>query len=145
VTSLALLQRRKHVGALLEHRPLEAAVAEAAPTSLFPFRGKRLEQRRSRGVTDAAPNLANMSEHRRSNRLARGSLPWPEPAPAQARPVCRGSITVEAPIAPGARLRITAWPRFAPDGSRWLSIEIEPYPSGGRKKPTAHNPLSDHG
>jgi hypothetical protein len=127
VTSLALLQRRKHVGALLEHRPLEAAVAEAAPTSLFPFRGKRLEQRRSRGVTD------------------RGSLPWPEPAPAQARPVCRDSITVEAPIAPGARLRITAWPRFAPDGSRWLSIEIEPYPSGGRKKPTAHNPLSDHG
>jgi hypothetical protein len=86
-----------------------------------------------------------MSEHRRSNRLARGSLPWPEPAPAQARPVCRDSITVEAPIAPGARLRITAWPRFAPDGSRWLSIEIEPYPSGGRKKPTAHNPLSDHG
>jgi hypothetical protein len=134
VTSLALLQRRKHVGALLEHRPLEAAVAEVAPTSLFPFRGKRLEQRRSRGVTDAAPNLANMSEHRRSNRLARGSLPWPEPAPAQARPVCRGSITVEAPIAPGARLRITAWPRFAPDGSRWLSIEIEPYPGGGRKK-----------
>ena len=45
--------------------------AEFASTSLFPFRGKRLTQRRSRGVTDAAPNLANMSEHRRSNRPAR--------------------------------------------------------------------------
>jgi hypothetical protein len=87
-----------------------------------------------------------MSEHRRSNRLARGSLPWPELlAPTQARPACRGLITVEAPIALGARLRIIAWPRFAPDGSRWLSIELEPYPSGGRKKTTAHNPLSDHG
>ena len=78
-----------------------------------------------------------------TTRLARGSLPWPQPpASAQARPVCRGSITVEAPIALGARLRITAWPRFAPDGSRWLSIELEPYPSGGRK-PTAHKQTSE--
>jgi hypothetical protein len=49
-------------------------------------------------------------------RLARGSLPWPAlPAsgPTTVRPVCRGSITVEAPLAPGARLRITAWPRSA--------------------------------
>jgi hypothetical protein len=77
-------------------------------------------------------------------RLARGSLPWPAlPAPGSTtvRPVCRGSITVEARIAPGARLRITAWPRSAPDGTRWLSIELEPYPSGGRN-PTAHNPRS---
>jgi hypothetical protein len=79
-----------------------------------------------------------------TTRLARGSLPWPAlPAsgPATARPVCRGSITVEAPLAPGARLRITAWPRSAPDGTRWLSIELEPYAAGGRK-PTAHNPRS---
>jgi hypothetical protein len=72
-----------------------------------------------------------------TTRLARGSLPWPvspTPGPTTARPVCRGSITVEAPpLAPGARLRITAWPRSMPDGTRWLSIEIEPYPSGGRK------------
>jgi hypothetical protein len=77
-----------------------------------------------------------------TTRLARGSLPWPAP-PASGpipRPVCRGSITVEAPIAPGARLRITAWPRSAPDGARWLSIELEPYPHGGRV--TAHNPPS---
>jgi hypothetical protein len=38
-----------------------------------------------------------------TDRLARGSLPWPElPASVQARPACRGSITVEAPIALGA-------------------------------------------
>jgi hypothetical protein len=76
-----------------------------------------------------------------TDRLARGSLPWPESpdsSPAASRPVCRGSLTVEAPIAAGARLRITAWPRSAPDGEHWLSIEIEPYPAGGRK-PTAHN------
>jgi hypothetical protein len=78
-----------------------------------------------------------------TDRLARGSLPWPLPTPGSTtvRPVCRGSITVEAPIAPGARLRINAWPRSAPDGTRWLSIELEPYSSGGRK-PTAHNPHS---
>ena len=75
-------------------------------------------------------------------RLARGSLPWPTlPASVQSKPVCRGSLTIEAPIAPGARLRITAWPRSAPDGMRWLSIELEAYPHGGRK-PTAHNPRS---
>jgi hypothetical protein len=65
-------------------------------------------------------------------RLPRGSLPWPAPpasGPVTARPVCRGSLTVEAPITPGTRLRITAWPRSAPD------------PSGGRKT-TAHNPPS---
>jgi hypothetical protein len=53
-----------------------------------------------------------------TDRLARGSLPWPAfpaPGPATARPVCCGSLTVEAPLAPGARLRITAWPRSAPD------------------------------
>jgi hypothetical protein len=80
-----------------------------------------------------------------STRLARGSLPWPAPpapGPATARPVSRGSITVEAPLAPGARLRITAWPRSAPDGTRWLSIELEPYPSGARRRATAHNPSS---
>jgi hypothetical protein len=77
-----------------------------------------------------------------TTRLARGSLPWPAPPTSgPTRPVCRGSITVEAPIASGARLRITAWPRSAPDGTRWLSIELEAYPSGGRK-PTAHNPRS---
>jgi hypothetical protein len=74
-------------------------------------------------------------------RLARGSLPWPalpDSSRAASRPVCRGSLTVEAPIDTGARLRITAWPRSAPDGTRWLSIELEPYPRAGRK-PTAHN------
>jgi hypothetical protein len=37
-----------------------------------------------------------------TDRLARGSLPWPAfPAsgPATARPVCRGSLSVEAPLA----------------------------------------------
>jgi hypothetical protein len=73
-------------------------------------------------------------------RLARGSLPWPAlPTPGPAvRPVCRGSITVESPIAAGARLRITAWPRSAPDGSWWLSISIESYPHGGRQPTAAH-------
>jgi hypothetical protein len=75
--------------------------------------------------------------------LTRGSLPWPAPpASTQSKPVCRGSLTIEAPIAPGARLRITAWPSFAPDGSRWLSLAIEPYPSGGGRKPTAHKQAS---
>jgi hypothetical protein len=76
-----------------------------------------------------------------TDRLARGSLPWPalpDSSRFTPRPVCGGSITVEAPIAPGARLRITAWPRSAPDGTRWLSLELEPYPAGSRK-PTAHN------
>ena len=73
-----------------------------------------------------------------TDRLVRGSLPWPAPpASGQSRPVCRGSLTIEAPIDPGARLRITAWPRTGPDGTRWLSIELEPYPSGGRK-PVTH-------
>jgi hypothetical protein len=68
---------------ILRRRAVDATTAgscgaEFASTSLFPFRGKRLEQRRTRGVTDAAPNLANMSEHRRSNRPAR--------APARPRP-----------------------------------------------------------
>jgi hypothetical protein len=75
-----------------------------------------------------------------TDRLARGSLPWPalpDSNRATPRPVCRGSITVEAPLAPGARLRINAWPRSAPDGTRWLSIELEHYPHGGRK-PAAH-------
>ena len=81
MTSRALLQRRKYVGALLEHPPGGSPVAEAAPTSHFPYRGKRLEQRRSEGVTAAAPNLANMSEHRRSNRHAS--------APARPRPMLK--------------------------------------------------------
>jgi hypothetical protein len=80
-----------------------------------------------------------------TDRLARGSLPWPAPpGSVPTRPVCRGSLTVEAPLAPGAGLRINAWPRSAPDGTWWLSLELELYPSGGRK-PTAHNPRSDHG
>ena len=60
-----------------------------------------------------------------TDRLAPGSLPWPEPpASAQARPVCRGSNTVEAPIAPGARLRITAWPRHhLPQATRMSGSE----------------------
>ena len=73
-----------------------------------------------------------------TDRLARGSLPWP--AQLAGRPACR-SLTVEAPLAPGDRLRITAWPRSAPDRTWWLSLALEPYPSGGRK-PTAHNPRS---
>jgi hypothetical protein len=76
-----------------------------------------------------------------TTRLARGSLPWPEPPDsnrAASRPVCRGSLTVEAPIDTGARLRITAWPRSAPDGSWWLSISIESYPHGGRQPTAAH-------
>jgi hypothetical protein len=75
-----------------------------------------------------------------TDRLARGSLPWPvPPASGQSKPVCRGSLTVEAPIDAGAKLRIVAWPRTGPDGEQWLSIELEHYPRGGRK-PTAHNP-----
>jgi hypothetical protein len=74
-----------------------------------------------------------------TQRLARGSMPWP--VQLAGRSACRGSLTIEAPIDAGARLRITAWPRSAPDGTWWLSIELEPYPNGGRK-PTAHNPRS---
>jgi hypothetical protein len=70
-----------------------------------------------------------------TTRLARGSMPWP--VALDGRSACRGSLTIEAPIDAGARLRITAWPRSTPDGTRWPSIEIEPYPGGGRK-PTAH-------
>jgi hypothetical protein len=84
-----------------------------------------------------------------STRLARGSLPWPVlPAlePTATRPACRGSLTVEAPL--GTRLRITAWPRSLPDGTRWLSIELETYPSGGRKHHCMERPemtkKSDH-
>ena len=79
-----------------------------------------------------------------TDRLARGSLPWPAP-PASGpitRPACRGSITVETAIEPGARLRITAWPRSGPDGPLGVALELEPYPAGGRK-PTAHNPRSE--
>jgi hypothetical protein len=47
----------------------------------------------------------------------------------------------EAPIEPGARLRITAWPRSAPDGTWWLSLSLEPYPSSGRPT-TAHKQAS---
>jgi hypothetical protein len=65
-----------------------------------------------------------------TTRLARGSLPWP--AQIADRRACQGSLTVETAIAPGARLRIVAWPRSAPDGAPFLSIELEPYPSGGR-------------
>lgn len=64
-------------------------------------------------------------------RIARGSLPWPAP-PAPDIPACRGSLTVENNIPAGARLRITAWARTLPDGERWLSLSIEPYPYGGR-------------
>jgi hypothetical protein len=64
-------------------------------------------------------------------RLARGSLPWPEP-PGPGHPACRGTLTVEAAIAAGARLRVTAWPRQGPDGMTWLSLEVELYPKGGR-------------
>jgi hypothetical protein len=69
-----------------------------------------------------------------TTRLARGSLPWP--AQIADRPACQGSLTVETAIAPGARRRITAWPRSAPDGTWWLSIELEPCPAGGRKPTT---------
>jgi hypothetical protein len=68
-----------------------------------------------------------------TDRLARGSLPWPAlPASSQSKPACGGSLTVEALLAPSARLRITAWPRTGPDGEQWLSIELEHYPRGGR-------------
>jgi hypothetical protein len=67
VTSRVLLQRRKYVGALLEQRPRGSPAAEAAPTSHSPYRGKRLEQRRSKEGTGTAPNLANMLEHCRSS------------------------------------------------------------------------------
>lgn len=147
--------------------------AEFASTSLFPFKGKRLTQRRSRGVTDAAPNLANMSEHRRSNRPARApARPRPHaknfeaakvvrrarpprlcrplsPSYQRSRACGRGYLalawaklnrgTGEAPQATPARRALRA-------GRHAVVIDrVEPYPSGGRKKPTAHNPLSDHG
>jgi len=47
-------------------------------------------------------------------RLARGSLPWPRRTTS--RPAALGILTVEAPLAAGAKLRVTAWPRLAPDG-----------------------------
>jgi hypothetical protein len=74
-----------------------------------------------------------------TTRLARGSMPWPDRHVG--RSACRGSITVEQPIPVGSKLRITGWRREGPDGELWLSLELEPYPGGGRK-PTAHNPRS---
>jgi hypothetical protein len=71
-----------------------------------------------------------------TQRLARGSMPWP--VQLDGRSACRGSLTIEAPIAPGARLRITAWPRSGPDGELWLSLELTDYPPGGRA--TRDNP-----
>ena len=50
-------------------------------------------------------------------RLARGSLPWP--TRLDGRPACHGSLTVEAPIDAGARLRVTAWLRSDPAGLGW--------------------------
>jgi hypothetical protein len=74
-------------------------------------------------------------------RLARGSLPWP--ARLAGQPACRGSLTAEAPIDAGARLRVTAWLRSGPDGTSWLSLEVEPYPKGGRGSgTTAHKRIS---
>jgi hypothetical protein len=69
--------------------------------------------------------------------LARGSLPWP--ARLAGQPVCRGNLTGQAPI-DAPRLRVTAWPRSAPDGSLRLSIECEPYPKGGRRRSRAAAP-----
>ena len=81
-----------------------------------------------------------------TGRLARGSLPWPAPpAPGRApRPVCRGSITVEAPIAPGARLRITAWPRSGPDGMQWTAnpLRITRLPNRRRTFPNSRQPAA---
>jgi hypothetical protein len=69
-------------------------------------------------------------------RLARGSMPWPTRLEGRL-----ASLTVEAPIPAGARLRVTAWWRTDPDGSAWLSIECSPYPKGGRA--TAHKTNSE--
>lgn len=63
-----------------------------------------------------------------NTRLARGSLPWPD----RRRSAYRGSITTEVAIPAGSKLRITAWPREDLAGGPWLSIELEPYPHGGR-------------
>jgi hypothetical protein len=73
-------------------------------------------------------------------RLARGCLPWPNSATA---PAARGSLTTEQAIDSGARLRITCWARTGPDGSVWLSVELEPYPPGGRPRTATDNHVSE--
>src|SRR5262249_34079083 len=71
-------------------------------------------------------------------RLARGSMPWP--VRRDGRPAALGSVPVESPLAAGAKLRVTAWPRPAPDGTPWLAIEFTLYPRGGRT--TVHKQTS---
>ena len=63
-------------------------------------------------------------------RLARGSMPWP--VRRDGRPAALGSVTVESPLAAGAKLRGTAWSKLTPDGTPWLAIEFTLYPRGGR-------------
>jgi hypothetical protein len=72
-----------------------------------------------------------------TQRLARGSMPWPSSLTA---PAAKGRLVLEAALVAGARLRITAWPRLGPDDERWLSLELESYPKGGRT--TAHKQAS---
>jgi hypothetical protein len=61
-------------------------------------------------------------------RIARGSMPWP--VQLDGRPAARGSLTTEAPIDAGARLRLTAWWRRGPTGEAWLSLEMRAVPEG---------------
>ena len=144
--------------------------AEFASTSLFPFWGKRLTQRRSRRVTDAAPT--SQICRRTVGATALPAPPHgPDPMLKTSRPqrssaaldhhvyagLCPPHIndlvptvmalawaklnrgTGEAPQATPARPALRA-------GRHAVVIDrVEPYPGGGRKKPTAHNPLSDHG
>ena len=74
-------------------------------------------------------------------RLARGNMPWPTPS-ASDQPAFRGVLTVEEQIDPGTRLRLTAWPCSGPDGTSWLSLEIEPYPRGGRMPRRVGQPIT---
>jgi hypothetical protein len=90
-------------------------------------------------ITDDTDDFSQLSEGRpaqeprgcrMTQRVARGSPPGP--AQLASRPACRGSLTAEAPIDAGSRVRIPAWLRSGPDGTPWRSREVEPYPKGGR-------------
>ena len=60
-------------------------------------------------------------------RLARGSMPWP--VRRDGRPAALGSVTVESPLAAGAKLRVTAWPRLAPDGHTMARDRVHALPA----------------
>jgi hypothetical protein len=54
-------------------------------------------------------------------------MPWPEKVSGRVL-ACSGSLTIEQPLAAGAKLRL-CWRRQLPDGSEFLSIELKPFAS----------------